>query len=63
MNCQVESYKSYDTPIFAGTLRFLLGLTMIFAGLYIAALSDVQGHGFGFLLILGSPFVILKDNK
>lgn len=63
MNCQVENYKSYDTPVFAGTFRFLLGVTMIFAGLYIGTLSDIQGHALGLLLVFGSPFVILTDDK
>ncbi len=61
MNCQVEEYKSYNAPTFAGKLRFLLGLTLIFAGLYLATLTEIKGHGLGFLMILASPFLILKD--
>ena len=63
MNCYAEVQKNYETPVIAGTLQFLLGLTMLIAGLYISTLSDLQGHGFGLLLILGSPFVILKDSE
>ena len=63
MSCKAEVIKTYDAPMIAGTFRFLLGLTMLIAGLYITTLSDFQAHGFGFLLILGSPFVILEDSK
>ena len=63
MNCRAEVQKNYDPPIIAGTFQFLLGLTMLIAGLYISTLSDIQGHGFGLLLILSSPFVILKDSE
>lgn len=61
MSCHAEVQQNYDAPVLAGTFRFLLGLTMVVIGLYIATLTDVQGHGFGLLLVLGSPFVILKD--
>ena len=63
MNCKAENYKSYDTPVFAGNFRFLLGLLLIPVGLYIATLSGIQGHGLGLLLVLASPFVIFKDDK
>ncbi len=63
MNCQVQEYKSYDTPIFAENFRFLLGLMLIFIGAYLAMLTDIKGHGLGFLLILASPFLILKDDE
>lgn len=61
MNCKVENYRSHEAPIPAGTFRFLFGLTLLFAGLYIATLSEVQGHGLGFLLAFASPFVALKN--
>ena len=63
MNCQVENYKSYDVPVPAGNFRLLFGLLLAFAGLYIATLSDIQGHGLGLLLVIASPFMILKDKK
>ena len=63
MHCEVQNYKSYDTPVLAGNLRFLLGLLLLFAGLYIATLSDIQGHGLGLLLVIAFPFVIFKDPK
>lgn len=58
-----EVRRNYDEPVLAGTYRFLLGILMLIAGIYISTLTDFQGHGFGYLLILGSPFVVLKDNK
>ncbi|MEP7038469.1 MAG: hypothetical protein ABI891_09000 [Acidobacteriota bacterium] len=63
MNCQVHEYKSYNTPTLAGNFRFLLGLVLIFAGAYLATLTNIKGHGLGFLLILASPFLILTDDK
>ena len=63
MNCQVEEYKSYSAPVFAGNFRFLLGLILLFAGIYLATLTEIKGHGLGFLLILASPFLILKDDE
>lgn len=63
MNYSTEFRKNYGEPVLAGTYRFLLGIIMLFAGLYISTLTDVQGHGFGLLLILGSPFMVLKDSK
>lgn len=63
MSCRAEYQKNYDEPVVAGNLRILLGLLMIFAGLYIAAVSNLPGNGLGFLMIFASPFVILKDKK
>lgn len=62
MNRSIQFKRSSEEPVFAGTYRFLLGLAIMFAGLYIAVLSDFQGHGLGFFLIFASPFVIFKDN-
>lgn len=63
MNCQVEEYKSYETPVLSGTFRFLVGLMIMMLGVYLAAATDIKGHGLGFLLILVSPFLIFKDDK
>ena len=63
MNCCVETEKNYAAPVLAGTFRFLLGLIMAFAGLYIGTLSEIQGHALGLLMALGAPFVIFKDGK
>lgn len=58
-----ERHKKYDTPTIAGNARFLLGVMLTFIGLYIALFSGIQGHGLGFLLVFGAPFVIFTDNK
>jgi len=72
MNCYVEEYENYDvletyrnndTPVPAGTFRFLFGLLVMFVGFYVAMLSNFTGHGLGFLMILGSPFIFLTDRK
>ncbi|MDQ3064472.1 MAG: hypothetical protein M3R14_16650 [Acidobacteriota bacterium] len=63
MNCNVEVEKSSGAPVLAGTFRFLMGLALMFVGLHIAILSDIQGYGLGLLLVFGSPFVIFKDDK
>ena len=63
MNCNAEARKSYSAPVLAGNFRLLAGLILTFAGLYIATLTDIQGHGLGLLMVLGSPFVIFKDDK
>ena len=64
MNCNAAAIsKSYDAPVLAGNFRFILGLILAFIGLYIATLTDIQGHALGLLLVFGSPFVILKDGK
>ncbi len=55
--------KNYATPVFAGNFRFLLGLFLMFAGLYFATLTDIRGHGLGLFLVFASPFLILKDEK
>lgn len=63
MSCRAEYQKNYDAPVVAGNLRILLGLLLVFAGLYVAAISNLPGNGLGFLLVFASPFVMLKDNK
>lgn len=63
MSCSAEIEKHYDAQIFAEGFRILLGLTLMFVGLYIGTLSNVQEHGLGFLLVFGSPFIMLTDGK
>ena len=63
MNGNIENYSRRGTPVLAGAFRILSGITGIIAGLYLAASPEIQGHGLGFLLIIGSPFVILTDER
>lgn len=65
-NAQVENNypveKNYDNPVFAGPLRFLLGLTLMFAGLYVAVFGSFQGHGLGFFFVFAAPLIMFKDD-
>lgn len=67
MNCctenQLENYKNYKTSIGSENARLLIGLALAFTGLYVALFSGIYGHALGFLLLFGSPFVILTDEK
>jgi len=64
MSCNVmEISESRDLPVLAGNYRFLLGLLMMFFGLFVGFFSDIPGHGLGFLFFFGSPFVIFTDRK
>ena len=63
MSCNVQFQKNYDAPALAGTFRFLLGLALFFAGLYIALFSGIQGHGLGFVVSFGSAFVMFTNEK
>lgn len=72
MDCCYEDYKNYnnpetfksnDTPVLAGTFRFLFGLFVLFVGFYFAVMSEITGHGLGFLMVLSSPFILLTDRK
>lgn len=63
MNSNVQVGSKSDSPVFAGNARFLLGLALITAGLYIGLFSNIQGHALGLFLVLASPFVIFKDEE
>lgn len=61
MNCNIASSNSRSMPALAGNFRFLIGLFLMFVGLYVALLSNIEGHGLGFFLVFASPFVAFKD--
>ncbi len=63
MNYAAESAKLRDAPALAGTVRVMLGLMMMIAGLYFWLFYGGNADGLGLLFIIGSPFVILTDNK
>lgn len=63
MNSYSETKKVYDAPVFAGTYRVLLGLAALIVGVYLLAFAATQTHGIGCLLIMGSPFLFLTDEK
>lgn len=68
MNCNIQIEKKYpverisDDPVFAGALRFLVGLTIMFVGLYAAVFGNFQGHGLGFFFVFAAPLIIFKDD-
>lgn len=61
MNCIAEKSVVSDAPALAGNLRLLLGLTVLVCGLIFGLVHDGQGQGLGFLMLLISPFILLKD--
>lgn len=63
MNYATEMKRGTDTPALAGTLRLLMGMAMMIAGIYLWLFSGGQAHGLGLLFLLGSPFVILTDKQ
>lgn len=63
MNCLTERDIVSETPALAGSIRFLLGLTVMILGLMVGFFYDGQGHGLGFLLMFASPFIILTDKR
>lgn len=52
-----------NSPVPAGRVRLILGLTMMIAGLYFGLFTEMPGQGLGLLSFIASPFVILTDEK
>lgn len=63
MNYATEIKRGTDTPALAGTLRLLMGLAMMIAGIYFWLFTGGQAHGLGLLFLLGSPFIVLTDKQ
>lgn len=69
MQSNVQTQRHYSMkkvsgePVVAGTLRLLLGLTLMFAGLYATAFGQFQGHGLGFFLMFAAPLIMFKDQE
>lgn len=61
MYCRAETIgtTNYSAVIEKG--RILLGLVMLFAGLYFGLFSVGAGEGLGFLSVMASPFMMLSD--
>ncbi len=62
-NYATEINGSINSPLLAGPIRLILGLTMMIAGLYFGLFTEVKGHGLGLLCFIVSPFVFLTDKK
>lgn len=63
MNYATEIKGDIDIQTFAEKARLILGLVMMFAGLYFGVSSDGAGEGLGLLTFLVSPFVMVTDRK
>jgi hypothetical protein len=62
-NYATEAKGNLDSPALAGNFRLVLGLTMLFGGLYFGLLTEMPGQGLGLLCFIASPFVFLTDKK
>lgn len=63
MECCGEIKENLNDSSAAEKIRSVAGLLLLLIGIYIAAYSGHQGEGFGYLLIMGSPFLILTGEK
>lgn len=62
-NYATDAKGSLDSPALAGTVRLILGLTMMIGSLYFGLFTAQPGHGLGLLCFIASPFVLLSDRK
>ena len=62
-NYSTEIYGNVNSPKLAGKVRLVIGMIMMFAGLYFGLFTEMPGHGLGLLSFLVSPFVFLTDGK
>ena len=62
-NCATEMNRRANSPELAGSVRLILGLTMLFGGLYFGLFTEMPGQGLGLLCFIASPFVFLTDKK
>jgi hypothetical protein len=62
-NYATEMKGNANSPELAGTVRLILALTMMIAGLYFGLFTNMPGHGLGLMLFLVSPFVFLTDKQ
>ena len=62
-NYSTEIYGNVNSPELAGNFRLIIGLAMMFAGLYFGLFTEIPGHGLGLLSFIVSPFVFLTDKK
>lgn len=54
-NYATEMKGNVNSPVLAGRVRLILGLTMMITGLYFGLFTDMPGHGLGLMLLLVSP--------
>ncbi len=61
MYCRAETIGTTNYSAVFEKARILLGLVMLFAGLYFGLFTAGAGEGLGFLTVMASPFVMLTD--
>ena len=61
MNCEAEITNNADFSTVIEKSRLILGLVMMFTGLYFGLFSAGAGEGLGFISFMASPFVMLTD--
>jgi hypothetical protein len=59
----VEAKKTNKTGFATVTekIRLLLGMLMMFSGLYFGLFANLGGEGLGLLSVMISPFVMIAD--
>lgn len=62
-NYAARTYVNAGSPELAGSVRLILGLTMMIAGLYFGLFTAQSGQSLGLLSFIASPFVFLTDKK
>lgn len=58
-----ETARKSNAFALAGTVRLVLGVKMMIAGLYFWLFDGGNAEGLGLLFLISSPFVILTDKK
>jgi len=61
MNYEAEMAGTTNFSTFIEKARLILGLVMMFSGLYFGLFSVGTGEGLGFLSFMASPFVMVTD--
>ncbi len=61
MNYGSETKKKVNYSGAVAKARLMVGLGMLFAGLYLGFFSAGAGVGFGFLSVMASPFVMIAE--
>jgi len=61
MSCAVEAVKQPNFSTITERFRLMLGLLMMFVGLYFGLFTVGIGEGLGFLSVMASPFMMIAD--
>jgi hypothetical protein len=61
MNYAAETKRNRNFARLSEKVRLVLGLMMMFSGLYVGVISGGAGEGLGLLSVMISPFVMIAD--